>query len=379
VCVSLSAFSIDVVFSSQSLSAGRDPRAVAANDPRLRSTKLNDQPPAETSLSPPASPPPQPDPAAVPDDLEVNGLSREVLYILRRITVTTGRPPTIPAHVSAEELKQRNDPRLLHYRSTIHSGMLKPAPSAATADPPPIPRKPQTSPPPPFTLPDIVLPPIGTPLPPAAKPASSPGAGLEPKQPSMFSPERTAPNAAVKMPEALQEKATTRTVDISARRPSGGFETASSSSDKKVIDYRNDPRYKKKKTRSVSKDDDGFLSPKSGVDSSPTVPYAQEDFDVQFTRSAGSRVDLPSPSAGFSDRVGKSRVSELGAVQQSSSGRSSDSEGQVSPPAMYGAAASQELPSFLLPSSELGEDSPHEEVSLKDMFKTIDPTTSPFC
>ena len=351
----------------QSLPASRDPRAIAANDPRLRTCKTNDQPP-ETSLSPPASPP-QPS-SSSPADLEVNGFSREVLYILRRITISGTRPPTIPAHVTADELKQRNDPRLLHYRSNIHSGMLKPPPVSTVTPEQPAPAPPHKlqSSPPPFTLPDIVLPPVGTQLPPPTKPSVESSPAIELKS-SIFSPDRAPPSTAIKMPEALQEPVPPRT-EVPARRPSGGFET--SSSDKKIIDYRNDPRYKKKKTRSISKDDEGFVSPKSRVVSSST-----EDFEIEFMRS-GTHEDLTSTSPGFSDRVGKPRVSDVGMIQ-CSSGRSSDSEGQTSPPVRYG-AASQQLPSFLLPNSELiDEDSPQEEVSLKDMFKTIDPTTSPFC
>jgi len=242
--------------------------------------------------------------------------------------------------------------------------MPKPSPSSV---PPPTPEmpaslKPQGSPPP-FTLPDIVLPPVGMPLPtPIPKPESSP---VVDQKLSTLSPPVTAP---VKMPEALQEPLMARP-DVPTRRPSGGFET--SSSDKKVVDYRNDPRYKKKKTRSISKDDDTFPSPKSVTDNSTASGrYAPEDYDIEFMRSA-SRQDFSAPQPGFSDTVGKSGVSEPGA--------GSDSEGQVSPLVRYG-AASQQLSSFLLPNSDVGEEeSPPEEVSLKDMFKTIDPTTSPFC
>ena len=100
----------------------------------------------------------------------------------------------------------------------------------------------------------------------------------------------------------------------------------------------------------------------------------QEDFEIEFARSRPDP-DLPNPSLGFSDHIGKPRVLEM---LQSSSGRSSDSDGQMSPPARY--AGADQLPSFLLPNSDLAEEeSPNEEVSLKDMFKTIDPTTSPFC
>ena len=88
-------------------------------------------------------------------------------------------------------------------------------------------------------------------------------------------------------------------------------------------------------------------------------------------RSASSHGDFVALQPGFSDRVGKPRVLETG----------TDSEVQVSPPVRYGGPAVQSLASFLLPNSaDVGEEaSPQEEVSLKDMFKTIDPTTSPFC
>jgi len=175
------------------------------------------------------------------------------------------------------------------------------------------------------------------------------------------------------MPEALQDPLPTRSAEVPERRPSGGFET-STLSDKKVIDYRNDPRYKKKKMRSVLKDDDGgFMSPKSRADilsAAAGGSYSQEDFEIEYVRSG----ELPSPSSGFTDQLEKSRILE----PCPSGGHSSDGEGQVSPLSKYGATLGQ--PSFLLPSSELtDEESPNDEVSLKDMFKTIDPTTSPFC
>jgi len=268
-------------------------------------------------------------------------------------------------HVTSDELKQRNDPRLLHYRSAIHSGMPKPLQTSSTIPEEPVIRKPQSSPPL-FTLPDIVLPPVGTQLPPTAKPIES-SLGLD-QILSVFPSDKPTLNTAIKMPEALQEPVPART-EVPTRRPSGSGETPPS--DKKVIDYRNDPRYKKK-TRTASKDDDAFLSPKSRTDTASTAGFMQEDFEIEYMRS-GPQKDFPSP-LGFSDHVGKPRISELG-----SSGRSSDSDGQMSPSARYG-SANQPLASFLSPNLELSqEDSPKEEVSLRDMFKTIDPTTSPFC
>ena len=204
----------------QPQSSGRERRV---NDPRLRLGRV-DEPP-ETSLSPPASPPPQ-QPAG---ELEVDGLSRQVLYVLRRISMSAARPPSIPDHVSADELKRRNDPRLLHYRSSFHAGMPPGADSL-----PAVPGKPHGSPAPPppppphFTLPDIVLPPVALPLPSptAAKPPESSPLPADQK-PAGFS----AAAPAVRMPEALEEPVpASGEVATATRRPAAGFDTPPPSS-----------------------------------------------------------------------------------------------------------------------------------------------------
>ena len=370
----------------QPQSSGRERRV---NDPRLRLGRV-DEPP-ETSLSPPASPPPQ-QPAAAAAELEVDGLSRQVLYVLRRISMSAARPPSIPDHVSADELKRRNDPRLLHYRSSFHAGMPPGADSL-----PAVPGKPHGSPAPPppphFTLPDIVLPPVALPLPSptAAKPPESSPLPADQK-PAGFSaaavPSAAAP-APVRMPEALEEPVpASGEVATTTRRPAAGFDTpppppssSSSSTQRKpvvVVDYRNDPRYKKKKTRSASKDDDAVFAAKSDssvASGGQQVRDEHVDDTTQLIRSGSLRDDVPPAlPPRFSGGVGNPRVSAEPGM---------DSE--VSPPPVVYSASSQQLSaSFLLAANcdvadaAAAAASPHQ-VSLKDMFKTIDPTTSPFC
>ena len=361
----------------QPQSSGRERRV---NDPRLRLGRV-DEPP-ETSLSPPASPPPQQPAAAAAAELEVDGLSRQVLYVLRRISMSAARPPSIPDHVSADELKRRNDPRLLHYRSSFHAGMppgADPLPAVAAkphgspAPPPP--------PPPHFTLPDIVLPPVALPLPSptAAKPPESSPLPADQK-PAGFS----AAAAAVRMPEALEEPVpASGEVATATRRPAAGVDTPppSSSRERKpvvVVDYRNDPRYKKKKTRGASKDDDAVFAAKSdsSVASGQQVREEHVDDTTQLMRSGSHRDDVPpAPQPRFSGGVGNPRVSAEPGM---------DSE-VTPPPVVYSASSQQLSASFLLAANcdvadpaAAAAASPHQ-VSLKDMFKTIDPTTSPFC
>jgi len=355
-------------------SSARDPRAAtvvsaatATSDPRLRSAPgkpldMTDSRGASVpvAMQPPESPTSPASPPAVDHEVNVAGL--RVAYFLRRLTIS-GLPPSIPSHVSIDELKQRSDPRLARYqdfRSDV-SGVRRQSVTGSPNADHSLPETGRRRSPSLYTLPDIVLPPLPVPI---NSDDTASGTGLSKAVQSL------ARDAVVpRLPEALQEKNSTMNKDGSFLRRQSS--TASSDSDtsgpKKVIDYRNDPRYKKKKT--VSRDE---IVNRSTTSVDQTDESFRQTFRSGFYGTCNDDDDLRVDLSVYQTY----KNCDVVKLPEVNSNWDSDNR-SISPP------TSSSQPSSFLPltvaNSSLVVDNDEEHVSLKDMFKTIDPTTSPFC
>jgi hypothetical protein len=362
-----------IVFNSSSSGANmRDPRSAnfssGAVDPRLRGTSVKPPDAADISVSlqPPESPTSPASPPTAADN-EVNVAGLRVAYLLRRLTISV-QPLCIPAHVNVDELKQRSDPRLSRYQlARCGSAGAMRRPSAADS-----PGRDKSGgemtrrrSPSLYTLPDIVLPPI--PIRAVGDDGMSGTSALRKDYQS---------SSIVKLPEALLERNFTPQADtlLLQRQSSTASSDSDSSCPKKVVDYRNDPRYKKKKTLNVSREEVAKSSAPTGLDSDDR----RETFVAGFY---GAGNDDDDPSVNLTDYRAFNRCE--GARGEIGSNWDNDDRSTSPLPSSSFSASSQS--SCFLPltvantsATEVDEET-DEQVSLKDMFKTIDPTTSPFC
>jgi hypothetical protein len=155
-------------------------------------------------------------------------------------------------------------------------------------------------------------------------------------------------------------------------KPRESRSNSDGSDGEKRLDYRNDPRFRKKKS-SVSEE-----APKASEESDQTSPVPEP---VYVPKSRRDQVDFESPLAASDADDSKGGMYSgynrppndnfHKAITSGSKDPRSNSRGGMSPPA--------DLTPILPEQMEVPPSIPVDEPSLKDMFKTIDPTASPFC
>jgi len=248
----------------------------------------------------------------------------------------------------------------------------------------------------------------------ASKVKSDPGAKAKPE--ALAPPVPAALKQFPKIPEALLERnylsdrRLTRQVSVSAATGIKLEVKDEVKVTKKVIDYRNDPRYKKKKTKSSSSVDS-----KTSTNEPGNGATAGED--VGASNGMDSSLDSISPVRFSSKSIVEPPSQFFTSVSRSENATSASQSGGDAKRSLTNEDKARQVISLLLheerdvspttPSSEhilvpsfqstnptlvgasghyIDEDDEDEDEdlmsdkpTLKAMFKTIDPTTSPFC
>lgn len=391
-----------------------DPRTTGIiADPRLRQNESEPTTIASSFLQPPESP---------DQEIEINGTGKKIVYTLHPILVESR--PGLPSGICMENLATTNDPRLQKYLQIQSNSNTKSSNDSDSGETfiqgkPFEPRLSQrgigdakkvdgvepvlndktkvTKPPKPYSLPDIILPV----LPNSVQDISSIGRVAEATStgkttidgsvqriasPNIRSSEKTPVNL-VELPEALQEQNYPKDRRLSRQTSTSSVSSSATNSDKKIIDYRNDPRYKKKKTKLVLQDVTGSGQSDASTPAneilSPTLSAPKEE-DSSHTKQNHRSVELKaavnplqSSSTGSFELPYREEAEEQKTaaaavvVDESSSEHKSVSESSVHTPLTF----FEGVPV----SGNMSDVEPTEELNLKDMFKTIDPTTSPFC
>lgn len=398
---------------SSSFNQSHDPRTSGNMvDPRLQ---VSEPPPSDVGMMPMSSflqPPESPD-----QEIEINAAGKKIPYVLRPITIDSRPGP--PASINLENLHNSSDPRLQKYlnhnqvNSKTRSGNEMDSSDGVVLAKPTDPRLSKrgasetrnpsdvesgndgnkgTKQQKPYTLPDIVLPVLSSPVQEKTNTAKITDSTVGARKPLLEDPAPRAtsipppsikpvdktPQNLVELPEALQERNFPMDGRLSRQSSTGSVGHGSTNADKKVIDYRNDPRYKKKKTKPLL-EESPVVQPhklskvKDGAAASAKEEWAGDCHTVTEPMASDSSVSR-SPFSGNFKEFAEAVQEVEGEVEESDS---------FNPESQKSEATSVHTPVTFFEgvpaSSMLSDVEPTQELNLKDMFKTIDPTTSPFC
>lgn len=405
---------------SSNFNQSHDPRTSGNMvDPRLQ---VSEPPPSDVGMMMPVSsflqPPESPD-----QEIEINAAGKKIPYVLRPITIDSRPGP--PSSINLENLHNSSDPRLQKYlnhnqtNAKTRSGNNEMDSSDSV-----VPAKPTdprlskrggggggsearnpgdvesgnngnkgTKQQKPYTLPDIVLPVLSTPVQDKTSTVKVTNSTVSTRKAALDDPapratstsppsikpvDKTSQNL-VELPEALQERNFPMDGRLSRQSSTGSVGHVSTNADKKVIDYRNDPRYKKKKTKPLLEELSVVQPLKLGKVKEESASVKEEWTSEHNTVTEPVASDSSTSKLPFG---GNFKVPHQEFAEEGQDAEAEDSD-SFNPESQKSEATSVHTPvNFFegVPTSSILSDvEPTQELNLKDMFKTIDPTTSPFC
>jgi len=157
---------------------------------------------------------------------------------------------------------------------------------------------------------------------------------------------------------SMQRQASTSGTD----EETSGSESQQSSKPK--LDYRNDPRFKRKRITESNTNSTGNLSPESSV-----KRYGQRKSSTEYSSPLGAESGMKSEDSGYNS-YNRPRPTKPPVI--------STSQSDVVTSAAPNLSTQDILDSLqIMPPPSIEENS--SDKNLKDIFKTIDPTASPFC